>query len=95
MRGIHDGDEWLTGSKHCTMFITQTPALSENHMSKTRCPANDTEPNANSLIKRITKIQDRAKSEGVIADGQDSKPMMDAAWGEPDLKADAQRPPSP
>lgn len=78
MRGNHYGDEWLTGSKHCAMFITQTPALSENHMPKTPCPANDTAPNANSLIERITKIQDRAKSEGVISDGKDSKSIMDA-----------------
>ena len=70
------------------MLITWTTALSERHMSKTPCPANDTAPNANSLIERITKIQDRAKSEGFISDGKDSKSMMDAEWGQPDLEAD-------
>ena len=64
-------------------------------MPKTLCPANNTAPNANSLIERITKIQDRAKSEGVISDGKDRKSMMDADWGESDLEADAQRPTSP
>jgi len=35
-----------------------------------------------SLSDRIAAIQGRAAASGIVADGRDDKPFMDAMWGE-------------
>ena len=35
-----------------------------------------------SLSDRIAAIQSRAAASGILADGRDDKPFMDAKWGE-------------